>query len=337
MERVILLKTQLAEAAKLAGLDDFAHQRLAVILLDNFMEIQLSTLMKKKFTYDDAFTSNPKKYNYTLRKKILHNYDDLLKICSSENIINQEERDLLNFCHDVRNNLYHHAKEEHLLTTIALQFLHELVLKYQPEWKSARDFTSWTMKTKDPYSSNKEKSFLPDANSKEEWVAFLKTHFGCIPENSKQAPLLITEHLLGKIDKAKDYYQFLLEEYSNFAPQTEHWELNDFLQYYSFYNAKDFELKILKEGNDMNQYNKCYSELMLAYKKSWRFVRPNRLVTLENKIKVVAQLTSHQALEKFKGLRTEIYMIYEALSRAAGDLDAQIDSAIDYQKELLRS
>lgn len=49
MERVLLLKTQLVEAAKLADSSDFAKQRLAVILLDNFIEIQLSELMKKKF------------------------------------------------------------------------------------------------------------------------------------------------------------------------------------------------------------------------------------------------------------------------------------------------
>jgi len=62
MEKVVLLKTQLVEAARLGRSDDFRMQRLAVILLDNFVEIQLSSLIKEKFRWDSAFTFQEKKY-----------------------------------------------------------------------------------------------------------------------------------------------------------------------------------------------------------------------------------------------------------------------------------
>ncbi|MDO7742607.1 MAG: hypothetical protein MUP99_02505, partial [Pedobacter sp.] len=240
MERVVLLKTQLVEAAKLAVCNDFSKQRLAVILLDNFIEIQLSELMKKRFAYDDWFTSRPPKYKYALRKKILYNYDDMLKACIAENIITREERDILNFCHDVRNNLYHQAKEEPLLTTIALKFLNDAILKYQPDWRSGRDFM--IMKIKDPYITEGRTQSGTGSNSKECWAEFLSKYFICLLGDSKTVPELISEYLLIKVVTAKDYYQFLIDDHSNLSQSTEDWELSEFLMFYSFYNVKEFEL-----------------------------------------------------------------------------------------------
>lgn len=331
MERVLLLKTQLVEAAKLADSSDFAKQRLAVILLDNFIEIQLSELMKKKFSYDDWFTSKPPKYKSTVRKKILYNYDDMLKACVSENIITKEERDALNFCHDIRNNLYHQAKEESLLTTIALLFLNEIILKYQPDWRSGRDFMTMSLNPKDPYLTNSESRPGTTSNSKEEWTAFLRKYFNSLPPDSKSVPDLITKHLLIKVGTAKDYYQFLLDEQGNFS--NEDWELNEYLMFYSFYNVKEFDLKSLKEGNDGVAYNEGHKKLIVAYKNKWTYVKPTRLNTLEDTFKRIAKLPAHKALNKFIAFRTEINMIFDALGKAARALDDEIEAQIERLRE----
>jgi hypothetical protein len=333
MERVILLKTQLAEAAKLACSADFAHQRLAVILLDNFAEIQLSTLIKRLFFFDEGHAGVPKKYGYAIRKKLLYNYDDLVKACASENIITSEERELLIFCHNVRNNLYHQAAEEHLLTTIALQFLHGLILKYQSEWRSARDFTSWSRDTKDPYQLNDGGFLMRDTNTREEWLLFLKKYFDFAPAGGRTASALITEHLLNKIETAREHYQFLLDEYGIFSPGSAHWELNEFVLFYSFFNVKDFELKNLKANGDMAQYNTGYLQMMQEYKANWNFIRPERLSKLEKSIKALEALTAPKALGKFQSYKTEVYMIYNALSRAVGDLEVEIEAATERMNE----
>ncbi|SDD67450.1 hypothetical protein [Pedobacter soli] len=327
MERVILLKTQLAEAGKLAKSNEFAKQRLAVILLDNFIEIQLAELMKNRFSRDDWFTSRPPKYSYTLRKKILYNYDDMLKACISEHIITREERDTLSFCHDVRNNLYHQAKEELLLTTIALRFLTDAILKYQPDWRSGRDFMSINMTTKDPYLTNSDIKPGWAANSKEEWVAFLEKYFTFQTDQVKGISAMVSEHLLNKVGIAKGYYQFLLEEQGNFS--SDDWKLNEYLIFYSFYNAKEFELKNLKAGNDSLSYNDGHKKMILAYKKNWTYVKPTRLDTLENTFKQIIKLSPHKALCKLIAFRTEMNMIFDALGNAAHALDAEIESQIE--------
>lgn len=331
MKRVVLLKTQLVEAAKLAVRNDFSKQRLAVILLDNFIEIQLSELMKKQFAYDDCFTSRPPKFNYTLRKKILYNYDDMLKACVLEKLITREERDILNFCHDVRNNLYHQAKEEPLLTTIALKFLNDIVLKYQPDWRSGRDFM--TMDIKDPYVTNDKNQSGTASNSKDGWNEFLSKYFICLPGDSKTVPALISEYLLIKVGTAKDYYQYLIDDHSNLSQSTENWELNEFLMFYSFYNVKEFELKNLKLGSDSMSYNKAHKEMIIAYKNNWTYVKSERLNTLEGHYKRIVALPGHKALSKFIQFRTEINMIHEALHKAASALDAEIETQIERLRE----
>ena len=57
MEKTVLLKTQLNEASKFGKSKDFKNQRLSVILLDNFVEIQLRCLIDERL-YDDQLNSH---------------------------------------------------------------------------------------------------------------------------------------------------------------------------------------------------------------------------------------------------------------------------------------
>ena len=180
MEKVVLLKTQLVEAARLGRSDDFRMQRLAVILLDNFVEIQLSSLIKEKFRWDSAFTFQEKKYKQRERRKVLNYYDELLKTCVKENIIDEQEFFLLSFCHDVRNNLYHKIDEEKLLVSVALRILQKLITNKQPDWKSARGFTSYSSDSYDPFAKTNEKGWRMNGNSQEDWKYFLKKYFDFI-------------------------------------------------------------------------------------------------------------------------------------------------------------
>lgn len=151
MEKVVLLKTQLAEAATFARSKRFGHKRLAVILLDNFIEIQLSALMQKNFLWDEGLFS-PKKYTLERKTKVLNHYDELLKVCVKEQIITSDELRLLSYCHEIRNNLYHKGEEEKVLTQAAITILYHIIIKYQPHWKSAKNFTAWTNNFEDPYN-----------------------------------------------------------------------------------------------------------------------------------------------------------------------------------------
>ncbi|ETZ20194.1 hypothetical protein [Pedobacter sp. V48] len=332
MERVILLKTQLVEAAKFARSTQAAHRRLAAILLDNFIEIQLSTLIKQIFRHDEAYYKREKKYSETFRHKVLYNYDELLKLSVVESIITTDECRMLSFCHDVRNNLYHKVGEEKLLIRIAINMLYSIIVKYQPNWKSGRGFTAYTMDTVDPYNDKKGRFAMFSGNSKDDWDNFLAKHFTCIDRRAKSASRLISDFLVGKMKDAKSALKFVDKEFVIFFPHTKDWDFNKLVLNYAFLNANDNELKRLKEISDAHERDRRFDELAKKYKKSWTFKKPERLTILERKFKELGTLNIERCLEKFMSHREEAFMLHDALSRAAGELDGEIQSAIDRSK-----
>lgn len=329
MKKVILLKTQLNEAAKFARSKYFGHKRLAVILLDNFVEIQLSSLINQKFQWDGIFYFQEKKYPHEKRKKILRNYDQLLSTCVKEGIINKTEQSLISFCHDVRNNLYHKGNEEELLTQIALTILYDLIIKYQPVWKSARDFTSYSSDSVDPYCSKKKESVRLDGNSEGEWKYFLSKYFNCLDKRQKPASKLLSDYLLEKLHETHTAMAFITKEFSIFFPYAEDWTFNDFLLNYSFQNVMFDEIEMIKEIKPREAAQIKYNDLFSEYEKRWRPKSKRRLKELENSTKAIARLSTEKSLEKFNSLKDEVIMINVAFCRAAHDLDGAIQHAID--------
>ncbi|MDN3584666.1 hypothetical protein [Mucilaginibacter flavus] len=335
MERIILLKTQLAEAAKFANAADTAHQRLAIILLDNFVEIQLSALMRKKFSHEDVFTSKPKQYAYAQRVKILHNYDDLLKAAVTEKLITPADQKALTFCHEVRNRAYHIAAGEHAVIAIAIAFLQQIVMSYQPQWRSGRDFMSGNFKTVDPFAIGPASPWGLGANDEKEWSAFLDKYF-IAGSSGDPAAGMIADYLSGKVRQAADWYNYFRDEYSVYAPDTKDWQLNDFVKLYSFFERYDFELKVLKEESSSHVYNQGYAKLMARHVAGWKFIRQDRLATLEEKFKAITRIPAHQALEKYVSHRSEIELLHSALGRAASAFDQRVEESIEYMREMRR-
>lgn len=329
MEKVVLLKTQLVEAARLGKSEEFRFKRLAVILLDNFVEIQLSALIKEKFSWDGAFIFQEKKYKQRDRKKILNYYDELLKTCVKESIINEQELFLLSFCHDIRNNLYHKIDEEELLVNVALRILKEIITNRQPEWKTARRFTSFSSKSFDPYGSSKKKGLLPGGNSEEDWRYFLNKYFDFIDKRKASSSSLLSKSLILKIKATRLNYSFIKNEFHIFFPYAVDWEFNDYLLHYSCKNVNHEKIQEIKEQKDKEIRQRNYNDLFDEYEKHWQFKKYERLNKIELKAKEMLKSDTYNSLEKYISLRTETNMIYEAIGRAASELDAEIQYEID--------
>lgn len=329
MEKVTLLKTQLAEAAKFGKSQEFRFQRLAVILLDNFIEIQLSTLIKEKFTWDGAWYFQEKKYKQKHRRKILSYHDELLKTSRDENLIDEKERVLLSFCHEVRNNLYHRIREEELLVNVALRILQTIIYKKQPVWKNASTFTTYTSNTHDPFINLKDKRLRLDGNSKFDWENFLKTHFNFIDKRKANASKLLSNNMIYKIRRIREYYRFLQEEFSIFFPGSADWDFNDFLLHYSFRILNNDILEEIKEITQKDQRDAEYKEAYKRYLKQWNYKSYSRLKEIAKKANELSMLEIYESLEIYNSLRLELNMIYDSIKMAASELDQSIQLAID--------
>lgn len=321
MEKVILLKTQLVEAARFGKSKDFRYQRLAVIFLDNFVEIQLNSIAKQKFLFDTELAKyQEKKYLEKYRKKVLTYYDELLKFSFNEKIIDDQEKYLLSFCHDVRNNLYHSIKEEELFVTISLKILHDFITNKQPIWKSASLFTSYTIKTQDPFKIKNISS-----NSKEDWVHFLEKKFNFVDKKTLGPASLVGKFILDKMAIAREDYKFLKNEYSDYFPFAKDWEFNEYIYYYYFKSLYAEKLKDLDEIKDVIEREEMRRQLEENYKSTWKKKRFSRIEALENKARSMSSSNIYKSLEIYISLRDEINLICLGLKNAAEDLNYQIE------------
>lgn len=332
MDKIVLLKTQLVEAARLGKSNDFRFKRLAVILLDNFVEIQLSALINDKFMWDGAFLFQEKKYKQKDRKRILNHFDELLKACVSEGIITKEESFQFAFCHGVRNNLYHKIGEEELMVDVALRILHVLISLKQPEWKSARGVIVHTMNSHDPYVIGRKKTVIIHSNSTEEWKYFLEKYFRFIDRRTSGASILLGKSILKKMKDTRLSYDYIKKEFHVYFPYAADWEFNDFLLEYSFKNIYRDKIEEIKEAEGRDAQQQEYEKLFFEYKSKWRNKKFSRIKDIEVKAKDMSKLTTFQSLEKYISLRNEFNLIYEAMSHAAGDFDGAVQHAIDVAK-----
>lgn len=325
MEKVNLLKTQLAEAAEFANSNRFGHKRLAVILLDNFIEIQLTSLMKQKFEWNVYLKGNI--YSIDRKFKIQNHFDELIKASLEEEIITPNEKMLLGFCHKIRNNLYHKANEEKLLTQVAIIILSDIIKEHQHKWKNARMLTSYRSDTIDPYEIGN--SSISSGNSEENWKKFLEKYFVIIDSTDKTSSKLISNFLIEKIKDAKEYYKFIQSEFNIFFPYTKDWTFNDFVLHYSFKITKESQLEKIKENSCITEQKNEVIKLQKEYLTKWKIKKPERLDVLEKSFEKIDNLPIEKSIEKFITYRDETYLYYDSLLKAAQDLDDAIENSIN--------
>lgn len=328
MEKVILLKTQLAEAAEFAKSNRFAHKRLAVILLDNFIEIQLNSLIKQKIEWNVYLKGNL--YSIDRKFKIQNQFAELIKACLEEKIITTNVKMLLSFCHKIRNSLYHKGNEEKILTQVAIIILSDIINEHQHKWKNARMSTSFRSDTIDPYKIGD--SSISSGNSEENWRKFLEKYFVIIDNTDKTSSELISEFLIEKIKDAKEYYEFIQSEFDIFFPNTKEWTFNDFVLHYSFEITKASHLENIKQNPNVNEQKNEVIKLQKEYLTKWKIKKAERLDVLEKSFENIKNLPIEKSIEKFITYRDETYLYYDSLLKAAQDLDGAIENSINIQR-----
>jgi len=327
MKKLIILKTQLAEAAKFGRSKRHAHKRLAVILLDNFLEIQLSAMMKNLFYLDGSWYRPNKKHTPSERNKILNFHGELLKACVKENIISSDDKAIISFCHNIRNNLYHQGDEDTILTKVSLFFMQETITRYQLGWKNGHlGFNHWKDAI-DPYASKETSSI--NADSDEEWKYFLAKHFNCIDKRAKPPQKMLSEYLLIKLRESEDWFAYVDAEHSSFFPSMAGWGFNEYLMHFSFYEKEKEQIEMLPKSTTDEDPRLAFNRLYAAYQKTWKPKKKSRLDILRREAAALAELTPAKCIEKYLTLREEILLIHGAFQSAAGIIDQLVEEQIE--------
>lgn len=327
MKKLIILKTQLAEAAKFARSKRHAHKRIAVILLDNFIEIQLSAMMKNVFRVDGYWNRSIKKYTPHERKKIQKYHQELLTACVKENIISVEDKVIISFCHDIRNNLYHQGDEDTLLTKVALIFIHEIVLRYQLGWKNGQLGFILRKDDIDPYAS---KGTSPiNANSDKEWRYFLKKYINWIDKEEKSPQQMLSEYLLNKLNESQEWFNYIESEHGNHFLSMQGWEFNDYLVHYSFYILEKEKIELLQSITNSEEKANAFKNLYKAYQKNWKPIKKPRIEILARESYRLTNLSQARCIEKYLDLRQEVLLINTTLKSAVEVIDQLVEEQIE--------
>lgn len=137
METMNQILLQLREADRHACAKNPHYRRLAVVLLDNLVELQLNRKAETKFLFDHTtWNRGVRKHDQKKRRDVKRRHPALLAFAKEQNWINEDEVMLLGFAHEVRNGFYHRGEDDDTDAEIAIRLLYRLVKEKFPKWKT---------------------------------------------------------------------------------------------------------------------------------------------------------------------------------------------------------
>ena len=116
---------QLAEADRLACAANPHCRRLAVVLLDNIVEVQLRRKTEMEFLFDrTTWYSGPRKHDYRTRRAIMRVHPKLVAFAQRQEWLDSGEAQVLSYAHRIRNETYHEGGFNALDGEIAIRMLY---------------------------------------------------------------------------------------------------------------------------------------------------------------------------------------------------------------------
>ncbi len=346
---------QLNEATLLANSGNPHKKRLAVILLDNMIEVQLRRKIDNLFSWDrTTWYRGSRKFTRSERKKATRGFKELLKFAVDSKWISADERDELTFSHRVRNLSYHTGKDNsfyeqqlHKPVEIALYLLYSFISNRFLEWGTCTSLREGCPVPPQPgyeiVQFGSHKSFDP-------WVAVLPSilDYHC----DESIPVLISDYLYTSISDTLNQISYI-EEYLN-SGNDFNYVLNQYWYLTDIYGKKIKENEILNDLKDIlffYSYLRKYGETLediddldARHQEAQRFhnefsknpdeylIRREGLNRILDRSKSLRKDTSASAVKRFVSICQRLQDLQDDIFNAYGDLDAFILSEYERHK-----
>lgn len=127
----------LREADLFARSQNPHHHRLAIVLLDNIIELQLRRKAEWTFAMDRTYSfMGVRKHDRKQRKGVSKYHAELLALAVGEDLLVAEESMSLAFAHRIRNRAYHEGDaEDEVDFQIGMTLLYRIIRRRFPEWR----------------------------------------------------------------------------------------------------------------------------------------------------------------------------------------------------------
>lgn len=350
---------QLREADRYARSSLPQERRLAVVLFDNLVELQLRRRAELDFLFDrTTWYSGVRKHNRRTRRRVLRYHPELVQFAADRGWISIKDGVFLSYAHRIRNSYYHSGEYDELDSEIAIQLFHKFIRAKFPDWKTARGILSlgasyWDEDQQESitcpgheriqwgFEHQLERS---DPFSDEYWekgIGHLLTH-----KPPKPLASLISEKLtklLDEIERSLDFIQrdgkdldwnHVLADYSvitgwfcynieNNKPIT---NLNAVLNIYMVISRHEEELLDITDADDRNDK---FFEYLNAHDYDPEVLPKDRIAQYRNTARKLRRGREAKAVSTYLKTESELREISKAIQACARDLDGWIQHQFD--------
>jgi len=280
MNRNNLYVAQIGEAIKYYNDSIYEYHRLSLILLDNVVEV----ILKAKLSYHiyQHYRKTLSKEEIEEKIKGLEFHENVTKEAQNTDLIDENERRVIDFCHEIRNSQYHEPSEysyvltkdnKSLIECGILSLIEFLISKYHILTKN--EFVEFSL------SKSKRGKLIFEKNSINIPEQILLKLTECLSYADKKPSEIIRDIISDDIQCIAEFYE---------CDANEEWEKFNSLtkEYYEFYKG---ELNLNKTTSSETAYFPIFNE--------------KKINKLKDRVNEIKKLKTSKAIEKMKTFTDE--------------------------------
>ncbi len=320
----VFLKYQLIQASNFVKAGGTANKRIAIILLDNFIEIQLRSQIKFHMFHDLMRPPEMKKYFEKRKGNILSYFNELLKASCEEHLISEEEKLLLNYCHGVRNEVYHNGAEDEILVDVSLFIYERVIVSRQPKWAFGCRLYSHSIDNEEMQRTLGVD--CKDYNFSQSWDEFLESQFKYSNEIKLKPTHALYDFLNYKILATMSGWKFI-QKNKNYLIEMyncQGWDFDDFVRRFSFELRCESAINKIYETSGESARKKKVEKLFKEYSNKWSSMKLEIMNELEHNIMSIKDSSLEVALKKYFSFRERIELIHDAIIFACTEIDREM-------------
>ena len=332
MRRALMLMKQLHEAQKFILKDDVNSKRLALILLDNFIEVQLFAQVEQCFWWGNRLRYSYRRcgeeyekfrYSKKMQEKALKYHDALLDVAASEGYIEKEDLHLIKFAHKKRNASYHSFEEEETLTKVGIYLLYVMICKYQKRWGNAGDMLIYSSED----VLDEELAFFGVKYGnfsfcwEHYWDGFYYKFFRVDSLERLNVPQILSNYVMNILCETEKSIKFIKKH------TREEYDFNKLLYEYNFHKKR--EALIIESELPPEELTKIIQDVSNEYQKSFRKKSTEYIKGLYRRAKNLSNSSTLVAIQKYDLLIKDADYIHSTFCGIASDIENEIQSQID--------
>jgi hypothetical protein len=307
------------------------NSRLALILTDNVVELASHRTCKQLIDWDGgrSWLDKPK-FSQQQRKRVLGRFfDQKIAFLRSEGLLAEDEQEFILIAHEHRNKAYHIGlRDDAIMWSLAWHYHKlgcELFGRLKPECMQSTSNDRYTHRVKyhlRKVSGGGRLGPFAEVDKLAESLAAER------PVADRSLAAVLSESLLEELDELEFQVDFLVTDNPN---QLDKSAILQHVQYYADFHAEMEKTKLFPSDR---AYQREVKRIQKCMQTSWK-PKYDRLPVdgWRRRAKSLASEKNYlNALKKFESVRAEKAYLTDAISDAAGQLDAHIQMEIDHAR-----